>query len=102
LNAEQQNEIPLPAGIIDRISELIGDKRLPKDQRAPSLKAAANEAWTMLFPEDALSNSPGLSPEVRMQRWRRVRDQLAGNPDPDKIIRVLESPANGEGFDWLN
>ncbi len=93
---------PLPDRIVTRITELIESKSLPKQERELWLKAAADEAWSILFPEDAHPTASRLPPDTRMHRWKEVKKQLSASPHRDKIIRVLESPASGERFYWLD
>jgi hypothetical protein len=90
---------PLP-GIITRITEIMGNRSLTRKDRDVALNAAADEAWSALFPEDA-QPSNRLTPEARMNRWNSVRQQLSGNPNCDKILRIIESTASGESFHWL-
>jgi hypothetical protein len=90
---------PLPERIINRIDKLVRGTSLPRELRDQQLGETAQEAWRLLFPEDTQDHC--LPPDARMQRWNEVRDQLSANPIREKILRVLESPANGEPFYWL-
>lgn len=92
----------LPDSIVARITELIESRGLPKKERNASLKAAANEAWNILFPEDTNPSASRLPPDTRMGRWNEVKEQLSANPHRDKIIRIVESSASGERFHWLD
>jgi hypothetical protein len=93
---------PLPQPIIDQINELIGNRSLPKVQRDSLLNTGANQAWDVLFPEDAGTGTTRLPADRRMQRWNELRTQLSADPNRDNIIRVVESQATGERFDWLD
>lgn len=88
----------LPEPIIKRIDQLLNDKSLAKGLRDSLLSEAADEGWNSLFPE----NVARLPADVAKQRWREVRTQLATHPNQEKILRVLESPASGERFYWLD
>ena len=90
---------PLPERIINRIDKLVRGTSLPRELLDQQLGETAQEAWRLLFPED--TQDYFLPPDARMQRWNEVRDQLSANPIREKILRVLESPANGEPFYWL-
>ena len=88
----------LPQELLDRINDLISGKDLEKTNRDSLLQKTAREAWDQLFPEKAHR----LPKETVLKRWDEVCAQLSRYPNKEKIIRVLESPASGERFYWLD
>lgn len=92
----------VPEELVDRIGQLLSDKSLERKVRDSRLREVAQEAWNKLFPEDSRPERIRLSAEARMRRWQEVSNQLLGHPDRARIIRVLESPASGERFHWVD
>jgi hypothetical protein len=88
----------LPQELLDRVNDLINDKGLEKANRDSSLQDIAREVWDKLFPEKVHR----LPKEIIMKRWEEVCSQLSDYPNKEKILRVLESPASGGRFYWLD
>jgi len=84
------------------MQSVLADSDLAKTVRDKLLSEAADRAWATLFPEDRNPELPRLTSLIRKQRWNQVIEQLSMYPDKEKILRILESPASGERFYWLD
>ncbi len=84
--------------IIDRINGTLVGASQTREFRDSLLKGVAGGAWSALFPEGVAQ----LPKDVIMKRWADVSQQLSAHPNRQKILRILESPASGERFHWLD
>ena len=88
----------IPKDILQRISQILDDASLSRDRRDSLLAESGSEAWHALFPEGA----DRLSEDEVMRRWDETSMQLSAFPKREQILRILESPASGERFYWLD
>jgi hypothetical protein len=89
--------------IIDAIERVIDDPKMRAGEKGLVLQNLAEEYWKAVFPEIDTSAYERLSAEDQMRRWQEVeeRDEVANSRYPQLIRSVINWPATGEIFTWL-
>ena|SRR5438445_3356504 len=90
--------------LIGEIDGLIGDRSIPNTVKAKRLIELATTFWRMLFPELAEGRFDEVSRAEREARWAafRERGEVDRTAHPELVHYVLNWPATGGGFGWLN
>lgn len=88
--------------IIHKIDEVIRDAHTTRDKKIASLQHLALICWQEVIPE--YSNPDKfiqLDQDEIHKRWMNIRDDIGKYKTKEKILYVLDWPASGGDFYWV-
>ena len=89
--------------IIEAIDSVIEDRQMRVGEKVLTLQNLASQYWDTIYPDLGTQTYDTLTTQEKQARWDDVLygRALSHTNNPEKIKRVLNWPATGEMFDWL-
>ena len=87
--------------IIRRIDEVIKETQKPRQTKVEILQHLALTCWREVIPEYGTETLKRLESDEMRRRWSVVRHEVEKYKTKDQILYVLDWPASGGNFYWV-